>query len=156
MIVDRLQNAERIFGIHPGFRNAFEFLRRSDLSQLPDGRHEIADERLFAVIARDQGRGREKSLLEFHRKYIDIQYVINGADSIGWLPTAKCERIATPYDPDKDLGFYYDRPHTWLELFAGYFAVLYPDDAHAPLATEAPVHKAVVKVMVDYAIRGQV
>jgi len=150
MIVDSLQNAERYFDLHSGFRNAFEFLGRNDLSQLPDGRHEIAGERLFAAIARDQGRGREKSLLEFHRKYIDIQFVIDGADSIGWLPTVKCERIATPYDPEKDLGFYYDRPDTWLGLFAGYFAVFHPDDAHAPLATEAPVHKAIVKVLVDW------
>lgn len=150
MIIDSLQNAERYSGLHPGFRDTFEFLRRNDLGQRPDGRHEMAGDRLFVVIARDQGRGREKSLLEFHRKYIDIQFVIDGSDSIGWLPTAKCERIATAYDPEKDLGFYYDRPDTWLELFAGHFAVFYPDDAHAPLGTEAPVHKAVVKVLVDW------
>ena len=76
-----------------------------------------------------------------------IQFVIDGADSIGWLPAAECQRIATPYDGGKDVGFYYDRPQTWVLVPAGYFAVFFPQDAHAPLAVEATIRKAVVKVL---------
>lgn len=150
MITDKLQRIERYLSVHPGFRAASEFLRRPDLKQLPAGRHEVDGTRLYAMVALDQGRGREKSLLEFHRKYIDIQYLAVGVDVIGWRPTELCDRIATPYDAEKDYGLYYDRPETWLEVPAGYFAILFPEDAHAPLATTGNVHKVVVKVAVDH------
>ena len=150
MIIDHLQRCDRYFPLHPGFRSGVEFLRRLDLKQLPAGRHELDGRRLFAMVALDQGRGREKSLLEFHRKYIDIQYLVAGVDLIGWRPTDLCDRIATPYDAEKDIGFFFDRPETWVEVPVGYFAILFPDDAHAPLATAGSLHKVVVKVAVDW------
>ena len=149
MIVDHLSAAERYFSVHPGFRTAFEFLRRLG-PDVPVGRHVLDGERLFVLVSRDQGRGREKSLLESHRRYIDIQYVVEHTELIGWLPTSRCERIATPYAVDKDIGFFYERPQTWLEVPAGYFAVFFPADSHAPLATTGPVVKAVAKVAVDW------
>jgi biofilm protein TabA len=149
MIVDHLQAAERYFSLHPGFRRGFEFLR--GLSADPAvGKHIIDGDRLYATIARDQGRGREKSLLESHRRYIDIQFVIDNADLIGWLPTARCERVSGAYAAEKDIGFFYDRPQTWLDLPAGYFAIFFPQDAHAPLAASGPIYKAVVKVAVEW------
>ena len=149
MLIDYLQNADRYAPLHPGFEGGFAFLRRADLAQLPDGRHEIDGERLFAIVARDQGRGREKSLLEAHRRYIDIQFVISGEDSIGWMPISDCQRVSSPYDAEKDVELFFDRPATWLAVASGAFAVFYPEDAHAPLATQGPIHKAVVKVAVD-------
>ena len=119
------------------------------MAQLPDGRHEIDTDRLLAVVSRDQGRGREQSLLEAHRRYIDIQFVISGEDCIGWMPVSDCERVSSPYDAERDLELFFDRPATWLAVTPGTFVVFYPEDAHAPLATRGPVHKAVVKVAVD-------
>lgn len=149
MIVDYLQNADRYSSLHAAFAGGFAFLRRADSAELPDGRHDIDGERLFAVISRIEGRGREKSLLEAHRRYIDIQFVIGGKDNIGWMPIADCQRVASPYDATKDFEFFFDRPATWLEVPAGAFGIFYPEDAHAPLATSGPIHKVVVKVAVD-------
>lgn len=44
---------------------------------------------------------------------------------------------------------FFDRPATWLAVSRGVFAVFYPEDAHAPLASLGPIHKAVVKIAVD-------
>ena len=148
MIVDCLARASQYEKVHPLFARAFEFLLRSDLAALPDGKHVILDDRLFVLIARGQGRGRELSPLESHRKYIDIQYVVAGSDQIGWLPTPECQRVSSPYNASQDIGFFFDRPATWLALVPGQFAIFFPDDAHAPLAGEGPAHKAVVKVAV--------
>ncbi len=149
MIVDYLQNADRYSSLHAGFAGSFAFLRRADLAQLPDSRYESDGERLFAIVSRIEGRGREKSLLEAHRRYIDIQFVISGQDSIGWMPTADCQRVASRYDSEKDVEFFFDRPATWLAVPSHAFAIFYPEDAHAPLATSGPIHKVVVKVAVD-------
>ena len=147
MLIDYLQNADRYAPLHPGLAAGFAFLRRADIAQLPDGRHEIDGDRIFAVLSHNQGRGREQSLLEAHRRYVDIQFVISGADCIGWLPVSDCRRVSSPYDAEKDLELYFDRPATWLAVPPGVFAVFFPEDAHAPLATQGPIHKAVVKVV---------
>jgi len=149
MIVDYLQNSDRYSLLQAGFADAFAFLRRANLAELPDGRHEIDGDRLFAIVSHIEGRGREKSLLEAHRRYIDIQFVIGGQDSIGWMPTVDCERVASRYDPEKDVEFFFDRPATWLEIPSRAFAIFHPEDAHAPLASSGPIHKVVIKVALD-------
>lgn len=150
MIIDYLDNADRYAPLHPGLAAGFAFLRRTNLADLPDGKHTLDGDRLFAIIARDEGRGREKSLLESHRRYLDIQYVISGEDCIGWRPLGDCRRVSTPYDAEQDLGFFYDRPDSWITVPAGAFTIFYPEDAHAPLATEGAIHKAVVKVVLNW------
>ena len=149
MLIDNLQNADRYSPLHPDFIGAFAFLRRVDVDRLPNGRHEIDGDRIYAIVSRDQGRGREQSLLEAHRRYIDIQFVVSGEECIGWLPLSDCKRVSSPYNADKDLEFFFDRPATWLVVSPGNFAVFYPEDAHAPLAAQGPIHKVVVKVAVE-------
>jgi biofilm protein TabA len=148
MIIDQLTNADRYFNFHPRVSRGIEFLRQANLTSLADGVHEIDEKRVFAIISHDEGRGKTNSLLEAHRNYFDIQYVIAGADCIGWLPTKMCERVSSEYNPDTDLIFYYDRPETWVHVPAGSFTILMPDDAHAPLATSGSIHKVVVKVQI--------
>lgn len=145
MILDTLENAARYATMHPKFAAAFEFLRRSDLAGLPDGKHLLDGETLFVMMAHDAGRSRSGARLEAHRKYIDIQYCIAGREEIGWLPTAECTP-AEGYDAGRDLEFFNDSADSWLAVPAGRFAIFYPEDAHAPLAGEGLVHKAVVKV----------
>lgn len=148
MILARLEDSAKYATLQAGLAAGFEFLRRPDLAELEDGRHALDGDRLFAIVARGLGRGQSESPLEFHRKYLDIQYVVSGVDLIGWLPTAECRRVRTEYDSATDLGFYLDRPATWCRVPADNFAVFFPEDAHAPLAGSGPVHKVVVKVAV--------
>lgn len=149
MILDRLDHLDLYAGIHPLLLQAATFLRRSDLHQLPDGRHEILEDRLFAIVATSQGRGRDDSPLEAHRDYIDIQYIISGDEEIGYSPVVACTALRDPYDPTRDIMFFSDRPQTWLALGPGMLAILYPHDAHAPLAGSGPVRKVVVKVALN-------
>ncbi|MFO0911830.1 MAG: YhcH/YjgK/YiaL family protein [Pirellulales bacterium] len=150
MILDQLNLLGRYASLHPGFAAAQVELERM-LAQPPDdGRYGIDGERLLVIVARDQGRGRAASPLEFHRRYIDIQVVLEGCEEIGWRPLADCRQLQQPYDDARDIGFYADRPDTWLSLPRGSFAIFYPDDAHAPLATETRVTKAVAKVAVEW------
>jgi YhcH/YjgK/YiaL family protein len=146
MIVDRLCNAAQYYSLEPLVQLGFEFLGRPDLASLEDGVHEIQGRDVFAIIARGAGVGREAAMLESHHKYLDIQYVITGTDTMGWLEREFVQRIKDPYDSDKDLEFFYDRPQSWIVVPRGSFAIFMPQDIHAPLATTAVVHKAVVKV----------
>ncbi|OQW96333.1 MAG: hypothetical protein BWK77_05230 [Verrucomicrobia bacterium A1] len=142
MILDALSNA----AMHTGFAEAFDFLRRAGLENLPPGRHEVRGAQLYASIGRDEGRGRDGARLETHRKYVDIQYVVSGEEVIGWSDLASCRASGLGYDEGRDIEFHTGAPRIWFPVPPGLFAVFFPEDAHAPLAGTGPVHKVVMKV----------
>lgn len=145
-MIDRLDQADRYAALHPAFARAFAFLRATDLGNVSPGRHEIDGDRIYVSIDHVDGRGREGARLEYHRAHIDIQVTIDGTEWIGWRPLASCQAPAGAFDPSRDVGFYADRPETWLSVPAGMFVIFFPEDAHAPLAGTGPVRKAVVKI----------
>jgi biofilm protein TabA len=151
MILDVVANEERLKQLHPGFGPALQYLRRTKLGELPEGRQEIDGSRLYAVVIRGQGRSQKGAKLEVHRRYIDIQYSVAGSDVIGWKPTATCRDPEQAYDEQKDLQFFRDAADSWVTIPPGSFGIYYPEDAHAPMAADGLIHKVVVKVAVDWA-----
>lgn len=150
MILDRLANWRRYAELHAGFAAAFEVLSDPRTATLPVGRHAIDGERLAVIIGRDPGRGREGARLEAHRRYIDIQLTLAGAEEIGWLPLAECGEPDEPFSIERDIAFYSARPESWLAMPPATFAIFFPSDAHAPLAGRGELVKAVAKVAVDW------
>jgi YhcH/YjgK/YiaL family protein len=146
VILDRLEQSGRYTKIHPLFSRAFDLLARTDLRSLPPGRHTIDGERLYLVIANEDGKGMDGAVLEAHRKYIDIQFVVEGTDMIGWRPAAECPGVIAPYDPSKDVELYGEKPHAWSRVTGSAFALYFPEDAHAPLGGTGILRKAIVKV----------
>ena len=149
VIINKLQHAERYYSMHPRFEKAFAFLRQEGLAELAADRYEIDGDRLFCMVSKGLGRSRSEAKLEAHRKYVDIQYVIAGADEMGFKPTANCKSIDTEYDADKDIGFFKDQPDSWTPVPAGSFVIFLPQDAHAPLVSSGEIHKAVSKIAVE-------
>lgn len=149
MILDVLENAHRYFAMNNGFARAFEFLTRTDLRQLAVGKYEIDGYRVYAMVAREPGRKKEDALLETHEKYIDIQLVLAGTDTMGWKPKALCKQPYGEYDQETDLQFFADKSDVWLSTKPGAFAIFFPEDAHLPLISTGQLHKVVVKVKLD-------
>ena len=147
MILDTLVQSGRYAGLHPSFPRAFDFLATTSLGSLAPGRHEIDDDRLFVLIDRQDGRGRDGARLEAHRRYIDIQLTLEGLEEIGWLPLAACEARGD-FDETKDIVFFDAAPRVWLPVPPGSFAIFFPEDAHAPLAGRGRLLKAIVKAAV--------
>lgn len=148
MIVAALNDADRYRPLHPRFGRAFDFLRAANLRELPAGRHAIDGDALFVIIEDRDGRARTDAKLECHRRYIDIQFVLEGVDEMGWKPLADCRQAATDYDTARDIRFFDDAPASWIATPAGSFCVFFPEDAHAPLVSAGRIRKAVVKVAV--------
>jgi YhcH/YjgK/YiaL family protein len=151
MIVTDLINFERQVPLTPAIRKAVEFLRRPDLAMLPDGKVEIDGEKVFALPQRYETAVQPSPKFEYHRKYVDIQFLVEGEEVIAWAPAERLT-ITEPYDRQKDITFGTAKPEdvTNLRLKGGRLAVLYPEDGHAPkLAAGAPakVFKIVVKVI---------
>lgn len=148
LVIDILGRAARYSGLHPLFAAAFDFLATLDLVTRAPGRIPLQGDDLYVSIDHGEGRGRERARLEAHRRYIDIQMTIAGTEVIGWRPLVQCRTPDGPFAPDRDIGFFSDPPDTWLVIPEHHFVIFFPDDAHAPLAGEGPLKKAVVKVQV--------
>lgn len=158
MVLDTLAHWPRYASLHPAFTHAFQFLTGPTLTRLAPAqagleehsqRHVVDGDRLYVSIDCVQGRGRERSRLEAHRRYIDIQLTIKGLEEIGWKPLADCARPDGQFNEAKDVGFFSDRPESWLSLPAGHFAIFFPNDAHAPLAGGSMLIKAIMKIALE-------
>ncbi|NUN68541.1 MAG: YhcH/YjgK/YiaL family protein [Bacteroidetes bacterium] len=147
MILDHLSRAEKYFAVHPGFKHAFEYLRRTDLRSLSDGRHDIEGDDLYIIIAEDHA-GKERRKLETHRNYIDIQLAVDGSFPLEWHDVDSCRNVAAEYSAEKDVAFYNDPPLFTVHMVSDMFAVLFPEDAHAPQPPMTVTKKAIVKVAV--------
>lgn len=150
MILDRLDAWQTYVHLHPGFPAAFRFLAATDLAGLAPGRHDLRGEALYAKVDHMAGRGRGGAVLEAHRRFIDIQYTLSGAEEMGWLPAALCRQVRQAYDESRDIAFFADEPRQWIAVPSGYFAVFFPQDAHAPLGGEGELRKVIMKVAVDW------
>jgi biofilm protein TabA len=158
MVLDRLEHSHKYVTLHRALPRAFEFLGAADWSRLAAAasddeerhtRHAIDGDRMYVSIDRARGRGRASARLEAHRRYLDIQLTIDGDEEIGWRPLAACVQPDGPYDSARDVGFFRDRPDSWLSLPPGSFAIFFPDDAHAPLAGRGMLSKAIMKIAID-------
>lgn len=147
MILDTLGNAAKYAGLKMGISEAFGFLDQPGLADLPDGKYEILGDRVYAMVAHESGRKASDAQMEGHRKYIDIQYIISGDESMGWAPREDLAN-SVDYDEEKDLEFFEGEPESLIRVPPGSFAVFLPSDAHLPLIGKGPIHKVVVKVAV--------
>lgn len=146
MIFDILANADRYVSLHELFPRAFAFLRGTDLNALAPGRYPVQGEDLFAIVEAVSGRSREQAKLECHRKYIDIQFVLEGNDEMGWKPLNDCSEPLADYSAEKDIQFFRDAPVSWIATPPGAFCIFFPEDAHAPLVANGEIRKVILKI----------
>jgi biofilm protein TabA len=150
MILDRLQNAEIYKGLGNEIAMALDYLRKTDFSKLSEGRHNVDGDRVYAMVQRYQTKPTVEAKCEAHRRYIDVQYVVEGCERIGYTALSEKTPVANEYDSAKDFALY-NTAGELLAVAARSFAIFYPQDLHAPgLAvgkpeTLAPVCKVVMK-----------
>ena len=130
---------------------AFEVLKTLT-PDMPDATFEIAGRDVYVMVQSYDTEENPPPILEAHRKYIDIQYCIAGAEYIAVAPLDE-STIKTPYDAEKDVAFYRaQKMMTLCAMTPGRFVLLFPTDEHfAKMAAEAPcrIKKAVVKLRAD-------
>lgn len=149
MIFDTLANAGRYATLHELFPRAFDFLRDPGLKDLAPGRYPIEGERLFAIVETSPGRSRDQAKLECHRKYIDIQLVLEGTDEMGWKPLCDCHEPVSDYSAVKDIQFFRDTAASWISTPPGAFCLFFPQDAHAPLVSAGVIRKVILKIAAE-------
>ena len=136
MIYDKLDNLETYAPISERLAKGLQLLRTTDFSAMEDGKYEVDGKSLFFMLQSYDSKP-VNDRPEAHRKYIDIQYLLKGEEYIGVAPLSEmAEEVSA--NPDGDIWFYHG-PVTNVKIGNGKFAVLFPQDAHAPgIAVETP------------------
>ncbi|MGQ9778953.1 MAG: YhcH/YjgK/YiaL family protein [Bacillota bacterium] len=138
------------------FARAFRFLEEFLASSPQDGRYEVEGTDLYPLVQTFATAPSESKEYEAHRRYADIQLLLEGREAIHWAPVAGLLRLSQPYSDEKDVAFFYSPEGgagASLSLVPGLFAVFYPNDAHKPGCVwdgPCPVKKVVVKVRLTY------
>jgi biofilm protein TabA len=154
MIVTQLEHLSSQMAMHARFEKAIVFLHGEGWRGHTDGKIPIDGNAVFGMLPSYETKTpRETIPFEGHRKYIDIQYMIEGKETIYWMPTSGLAPTV-PYDDAKDIWFCQSTREgsTPVMLTTGQLIVLFPEDAHAPMhSAGAPtyVRKIVIKVAVS-------
>lgn len=144
------------------FKVAFEYLtkvldetseenKRLNAYDLDAFEKVVLDENNFALEQTYFSKDREKCFFESHRKYIDVQFILEGNETIE-VYNIKNLNVNFEYDENMDLIKYDDSCFSSsIKLQKGDIAIFFPDDAHMPcikINNSVKIIKIVVKVAV--------
>jgi len=129
MIYDSLDNLSNYLALRSSFDTVLKFIGNANLSVLENGRVNLSAG-VCAIIDEYETKDGKNIFLECHRKKIDIQIVLDGAEQIGICNRNDCQ-IIEPYNKETDCELLAGAMDL-ITLKKGYFAIFYPQDGHAP------------------------
>ena len=146
MIYDSLNNFANYLCLHPHFTGVLAFLKTHEgiQSDLMPSSYDINSRGAFALISEYESKPASEGFLEYHRKFIDIQIIIEGRERIGIARKDNCRDLG--YLEDKDLGKL-EGTADFILMDRFNFAIFFPQDAHMPQISCSDKRERVKKVV---------
>ncbi len=152
MIFDKIENISDYFEELPLLKKVEDFVVDFKNGKLADGTYEIDGKRVFAMVQSYRTRQQTHEMMfEAHKKYIDLQYIVNGIEKIRWARLDSVDLVEEKYSTGGDIAFYEGDAMFDFTLTKGTFLLLYPEDAHLPglsAQKDVNVRKIVFKIQV--------
>ena len=126
LVSDKSDEAE----IQNRVEKAAELLRGLQVSEIDAGKRVAVDDNFYYSIQSYDTKPAEECKLESHRKYVDIQIMISGEESMDLADVSRLS-LKEEYDEEKDVVFW-NAPSRMSKttLLAGDCIILYPETAH--------------------------
>ncbi|MDF2721365.1 MAG: uncharacterized protein K0Q59_1040 [Paenibacillus sp.] len=150
MITDSLPHIGHYSSVSSRLKLAAQFLETHDCKALEPGKYEIDGDRVYALVQHYETKPREKGGWEAHRLYLDVQFMAEGSEMLGYIPIAQTE-VTRPYDIAGDYALF-AAAGDFFTLREGHFALFAPHDVHMPgvqVDTAQSVKKIVIKVLIE-------
>lgn len=148
MIYDKVENMSLYFDRLKGFEKIEKAYNDFINNPIKEGRIDIDGDNLWCNVASYTVNPDNPLKYEAHREYADVQVMVDGEEVFGWANTKECN-VTEDFEDGSDIAFM-DAPNgQFFELRKGYFAVFFPEDAHAPCRKSEnadTAHKLVYKV----------
>ena len=151
MIRDNINNFLKYASSSKSCFWVYDFIRNLKKKKWPVGRYELGGDRGYAWVQKNEPAPESKKDLESHRRYIDLQYIIEGCEEMYWQQTNSLEE-KIPYNEETDAAFYSGSVSCRFQVRADEFVVFYPQDGHKPgCCVQFPekVRKIVIKMLID-------
>lgn len=150
MIYDKIGNIDLYRDLSEDIYAGLKFISSVSPS-IEDGVHIVSDN-VKAIVSEYETMPVNPNGFEAHRDYLDIQYLISGSEIVRCKPVEGLV-ITKEYDAEKDFLLLSDNVANTADflLGGGYFALLFPDDAHEPqICVDNPmnVKKVVMKIRI--------
>ncbi|GAB3859389.1 hypothetical protein GCM10028822_35860 [Hymenobacter terrigena] len=128
--IDKVEFAKQYHANKAVWDKAFAYFRDTNLDQLTPGKYPVDGENVTAAVTENPTKDYDKTNWESHRKYIDMQYVVQGAEKIGVVPIDKAT-VIKPYDEARDVANYSAEGKLY-EAKPGTIYIFFPQDVHRP------------------------
>lgn len=146
MIIDKIENANRYYSLHPDFESVFEGLKKLT-AQSDKVRYEVNGDKAFYNLSEYENKPAGECKFESHRVYTDIQYVVAGHEHIDVADAGEL-KVTEDFSDGGDCAFYADTAEFHVaDLRAGEFVILFPGEAHRPLVAPNGVPVKTVKAV---------
>jgi len=158
MILGNLNKLGEMKYLAPMLREMLIYLKKNDLTDAKPGKIELQGDKLFINVEENDMAPVSERRPEAHRKYLDIQLVLEGEEAIGVAVDSRegnITGVAEEYSEERDIIFYEGlKRENIVELYPGDFAVFFPEDIHRPRCmvkgTPGRSKKAVVKMKLEF------
>ena len=133
--------------------DVLELLKSKDWSNLENGKYSIKGDSIFMIISSYETSPESDKEPEVHKKYIDVQYILEGVEVIKVANDMGDCLVSKAYIEENDIMFYESaQDESSLVMKKGDFAVFYPHDIHKPgchYKEKSKIRKVVVKISAD-------
>ena len=150
MVISTLNHCEKYYVFGENFKKAFEFLKKTDISKMEPGRHEIDGDNVFIWVQEYTSKTIDDCGLEAHKLYADVHYVKEGFEYLGYSPIERAGAPISEYNSETDSEFY-EKECDYYLLQANDIAIVFPHDIHMPqkrALVPTYVRKACIKVRI--------
>lgn len=126
MIIDKFDNIQFYNGILPNLENGLQAIKLLP-AEAEIGKYEF--EGGFFMVQEGETKPIEEGDFEAHRKYVDVQIVLEGKEEVAWADIGDLQENGG-YNENTDKAMYQGKADTVIEVLAGMCYVAFPQDAH--------------------------
>ena len=133
----------------------FEFMKNHNFNEMELGRYEIDGSNIYMNLEEFTTTTADNRIWEAHKNYMDIHYIVRGAEQIGFAFLDNMTQVE--YREASDLMVLTGTGAGTAILNAGDFMICYPDDVHqagVQVGEPSLIRKAVFKIRITDAIEA--
>lgn len=129
MIVDHISNYNLYKGTKEKVDKAIQYIINNNFQESKKGMHEVEGDELFFNLIEYETKKAEERFWESHKKYIDIHYLLEGEEFVGYELFERMT-IKEDYNEADDYYLLEGSLHSKVKLQKGDFMICYPKDVH--------------------------
>lgn len=148
MVIDHIRNRHLYYGMGEDIKKALDYLAQYS-DEAPKEEDIVINEDILVRVRPCNTKPSKDCPFEAHRDYIDIHYVAQGLEGIGYADKATLKEIS--YDEKAD-AYLLEGKGDILTMPVNYFMITLPDDSHQPCVAvnDEPcfINKLIVKIKI--------